>query len=158
MGIPFLATPVQTTYSFKDLVGVLDNPLLGVPFNIAGGNLGTGQITIRMLTARTELDTAADGVVMPSYVAGDSAEITIECQQTSSLHHALLGLYNLTQIAASAGDLAAWAATIIALRTVLDGSGHNLSGVAFQKVPDKAYAAKGQNVTWTLMAAFCQNT
>lgn len=149
--------PVGTTYSFKDLVGVLDSDLLSAPYQIAGGNIGVGRITIRMVTQRTEHDTAADGVVMPSYVPGASAEVTIEMQQTSDLHHELLSLYNLITTAADGGDVSEWAGISLSLRTILDGSGHYLSGVSFQKIPDKPYEAKGQNVTWTLMAAYAVN-
>lgn len=146
-------SPVGTTYSFKDLTGVLDNPLLPSPFQIAGGNIGIGRITIRMVTQRTEHDTAADGVVMPSYVPGASAEVTIEMQQTSDLHHQLVSLYNLLTTAADGGDVSSWAATVLSLRTVLDGSGHFMSGISFQKLPDKPYEAKGQNVSWVLLCA-----
>lgn len=148
---------VQTTYSFKDLTGVLNNPLLDSPYQIVGGNIGNGSLTIRMLTTRTEHEVAADGAVMPSYVAGQNAEITIEVQQTSQLHHALLALYNLLTTAADGGDISNWASTAISLRTILDGAGHFLSGVSFQKIPDKPYAAKGQNVAWILMAASAVN-
>ena len=148
---------VQITYSFKDLVGVLSNPLMGAPLQIVGGNIGLGTISIRMLTQRTEHEVGTDGVVLASYVSGQNAEITIEVQQTSALHHALLDLYNLLTTAADGGDISNWLATVISLRTILDGSGHNLSGVSFQKIPDKPYAAKGQNVTWVLMAASAVN-
>jgi len=148
---------IQTTYSFRDLVGSLTNPALQAGFPIVGGNIGTGTITIRMMTQRTEMDTAADGVVMGSYVAGDSAEVTIEMQQTSSLHHALVDLYNTLVTAANGGDVSNWLSTTLAFRTILDGSGHFMSGVGFQKLPDKPYAARGQNVTWTLLAASCVN-
>ena len=150
--------PVQTTYSFKDLTGVLACPMfLPVPFPIVGGNIGNGTITIKMITQRTEHDTAADGTVMPSYVPGQSAEVTIEVQQTSQFHHALLDLYNLLSTAADGGAIAAWASMILSLRTVLDGSGHFLSGVSFQKIPDKLYASKGGMLTWVLMAASAVN-
>lgn len=149
--------PVQTTYSFKDLTGVLTNPALGAPLQLVGGAIGLGTLTIRMLTQRTELETGADGVVMPSYVAGASAEITIEVQQTSYLHHALLALYNLLRTAADGGNLANWAATSIRLRTILDGSVHTGTGIGFQKITDKPYAAKGQNVTWTFMCSQMEN-
>ena len=149
--------PIGTTYSFKDLVGVLNNPLLSAPYQLVGGNIGLGTITIRMLTQRTEHEVGTDGVVMPSYAAGQNAEITIEIQQTSQLHHALLSLYNLLTTAANGGDVSNWAGTVIQLRTILDGSRHNLQGVSFQKIPDKPYAAKGQNVSWVLMAASAIN-
>ena len=145
------------TYSFRDLVGVLTNPLLPAPFTIAGGNIGIGQIVIRMLTQRTEHDVAADGVVMPSYIPGANAEISIEMQQTSLLHHLLLDLYNILVTASDGGDVSNWASTILNLRTILDGSGHLLSGVSFQKITDKPYAARGQKVTWVLMAADAVN-
>lgn len=145
--------PIQTTYSFRDLVGSLNNPILDGPFQLVGGNIGLGNITIRMLTQRSEFDTGTDGVVMPSYVAGESGEVTIEIQQTSALHKALLDLWNAITTATSGGDISNTFSTVISLRTILDGSGHLLSGVGFQKTPDKPYAAKGQNVSWVLMAA-----
>lgn len=144
---------VQTTYSFKDLLGVLTSPLLSAPIQLVGGFIGNGEITIRMTTQRTEMETGTDGVVMPSFIAGDSGEITIAMQQTSNLHHQLLALYNLMVTNANLGDISGWASMFISLRTVFDHSGHNLFGVAFQKIPDKPYAARGQNVTWVLMAA-----
>jgi Protein of unknown function (DUF3277) len=154
----FLATPVGTTYAFKDLTGVLNNPVaLDAPIQLVGGNIGLGELSIRMLTQRTEHEVGTDGVVMPSYVAGQNAELTIQVQQTSPLHHALLDLYNTLTSLADNGDVSGWASTTISLRTILDGSGHFLAGVSFQKIPDKPYAAKGQNVTWVLMAASCVN-
>jgi hypothetical protein len=145
---------VQTTYSFKDLLGVLVPPsAFGSPIQLVGGFIGNGEISIRMTTNRTEHETGTDGTVMPSYIAGDAGEITVQCQQTSKLHHALLTLYNAIVLAANAGDISGWATMSISLRTVFDASKHNLYGVSFQKIPDKPYAARGQNVTWVLMAA-----
>lgn len=146
-------TPVQTTYSFKDLTLTLNNPALDTPIQLAGGNIGTGALTVRMATERTKHLVGADGVVMPSYVAGDNGELSIEMQQTSALHHALLTLYNLLITLAANGDVSNWANTTIAGRTVLDGATHVFSGVSFQKIPDKPYESEGRNVTWILMAA-----
>jgi Protein of unknown function (DUF3277) len=145
-------SPVGQTYSFKDLTGVLTSDLLDAPLQLVGGNIGLGDISIRMLTQRMELETGNDGVVMPSYISGSSGEVTISVQQTSALHHALLDLYNQVVTAADGGDISGFAGISISLRTILDGSGHVLSGVGFQKTPDKPYAAKGQNVMWILMA------
>jgi hypothetical protein len=153
---PFSSTSV--TYSFKDLVGALVNSVFGVTVSLAGGNIGIGQITIAMSTARTSQDVAADGVVMPSYLAGNNGTCTIEVQQTSALHHALLGLYNLSVTAADNGDVTGWAATVISFRTQLDGSTHVLSGVSFNKIPDKPYHASGSRVSWELMACNIVNT
>jgi hypothetical protein len=105
-----------------------------------------------MGTERTVHDVAADGAVMPSYVAGDNGDVVIEVQQTSALHHALLGMYNVLKSLADAGEVATWAASFITFRTLLDGSTHRLTGVSFQRIPAKAYAAHGAKVTWNLMA------
>lgn len=152
-----MQSPVQTTYSFKDLTGVLSSPLLDGPLQIVGGNIGVGQIAIRMLTQRTEHEVAADGVVMPSYVPGSNAEVTVEVQQTSALHKALLALYNASIAAADGGDVSNWVAATLSLRTTLDGSGHFLQGLSFQKTPDKTYAARGGQVSWVLMSAYTVN-
>ena len=149
---------VGTTYSFKDLVGSITNAVFGQTILLSGGNIGFGSMTITMETARTTHDTAADGTVMPSYVAGNSGRITFVCQQTSLLHKQLLNLYNLCQQAADAFDVSGWAATSISIQTLLDGSSHKATGVSFSKIPEKPYEAQGKNVTWELMAANVVNT
>ena len=149
---------IGTTYSFKDVVGAISNPLFGVSILLTGGNIGNGSITISMGTERTTHDIAADGTVMPSYIAGNNGTVTIECQQTSVLHKALLNLYNLAATAADLDDIAGWAATNISIRTLLDGSSHQCTGVSFSKVPEKTYKAPGGNITWSFMAANIVNT
>lgn len=149
---------IGVTYSFKDLVGVLTNTTFGVSVPLTGGNIGNGSVTITMTTERTVHDVAADGTVMPSYIAGRNGTIALEIQQTSILHHELLSLYNILEERANADDVSGWASTVISFRTILDGSTHILSGVSFSKIPDKPYQAHGQNVHWSLMAADIQNS
>ena len=149
---------VGTTYSFKSLVGVLQNAVFGVTIPLTGGNIGVGEITISMATERTTHDVAADGTVMPSYAAGDNGTVVINVQETSILHKALLGLYNLCVLAANQDDVLGWAATSISFTFLIDGSIHLLSGVSFSKIPDKPYQAHGQRISWSLMAANVINT
>lgn len=141
-----------TTYSFKDTVGAIVSPLAG-PFVLAGASIGNGQMVVTMATTRSEQDTAADGAVMVSYVAGNSGNFNIECQQTSALHKYLLATNNLHQTAADADDVSNWAGLTVQLRNILDGSQHLLTGVSFSKTPDKTYASRGGMVTWSLLAA-----
>ena len=141
------------TYSFKSLVGVLKNSIVGVVIPLTGGNIGLGGITIRMTTSRTVHDVAADGTVMPSYVAGANGEVDIEVQETSILHKALLTLYNALVLQADLDDILGWAATSISFALLIDGSTHVLTGVSFDKIPDKPYQAAGQKMTWKLLAA-----
>ena|SRR5271170_5800758 len=141
------------TYSFKALTGVLVNPAFGVTIPLTGGNIRAGKFIVRMITERTEHDVAADGTVMPSYLAGDNGAVEIEVQETSVLHQGLLALYNLCVLAANNDDVSGWAATVISFRFLVDGSQHVLQGVSFQKIPDKPYEARGQRITWNMMAA-----
>jgi Protein of unknown function (DUF3277) len=144
---------VGTTYSFKSLTGVLTNSVFGVTIPLTGGNIGVGSITIRMNTTRTTHDVAADGTVMPSYIAGDNGEVDIAVQETSAIHQALLALYNLAVLAANHDDVSGWAAMAMSFVLLVDGSTHTLTGVSFEKIPDKPYEASGQKMTWKLMAA-----
>jgi hypothetical protein len=146
------------TYSFKSLTGVLTNSVFGVTVPLTGGNIGAGQFVVKMLTERSDHLVAADGTVMTSYVAGDNADLDIECQESSLLHQELLSLYNLCLLSANNDDVSGWAATSISIRMLTDGSQHNFTGVSFKKFPDKPYAAKGQNVTWGFMAANAVNS
>jgi hypothetical protein len=144
---------VGVTYSFKDLTGVITNSVFGASILLSGGNVGFGELTITMTTERTAQDVAADGTVMPSYLAGDNGTVAINVQQTSGLHHDLLDLYNQCVTAANNDDVSGWASTNMSFRTILDGSIHVLSGVSFGKIPDKPYHAAGQRIVWNLMAA-----
>jgi hypothetical protein len=139
------------TYSFKDTSGSLTNPVLPAPIVFAG-SIGVGAFTIAMHTERTVLDTAADGNVMPSYMAGDSGEFSVEAQQTSYIHQALLDLYNILKASADNGNVTNWNATTISLRNIVTGSQHLLQGVGFGKIPDKPYQAQGAKITWRLLA------
>lgn len=146
---------IGTTYSFKDLSGAITSPLAG-GFNFTG-QIGSGKITIEMLTDHGGMDTAADGTVMPFFVAGRSARVTIEVQQTSTLHKWLLFWHNLHVTASSAGEISQWAGTAMLLRNVLDGTSHTLQGVTPTKVPPKSYAASPTPVVWELLCANCNN-
>ena len=141
-----------TTYSFKDTTGAFVSPLVG-SFILAGGSLGAGQFVVSNATERTLHDTAADGAVMVTYQAGNSGELQIECQQTSAIHKFLLTWFNALIAAADSDDVTNWASASVALRNILDGSMHTLTGVSPAKTPDKTYAAAGGKVTWRLMAA-----
>jgi Protein of unknown function (DUF3277) len=146
-----LFSGIGTTYSFKDLSGAMTSPLAGA-FTFSG-EIGSGKITVENTTDHGAIDTAADGTVVPGYVAGNAGRITIECQQTSVLHKFLLYWFNLHNTVAGAGNVAQWAGSALLLRNTVDGSSHVATGVTPTKVPDKAYDKAPGNVTWTLNAA-----
>jgi hypothetical protein len=142
----------MTTYSFKDLSGAFVHPLVG-SYILGGGNIGLGQVSITMTQDRTVQDVSSDGSVMVSYIPGDNGTISIEVQQTSDLHDFLLNWFNVCKTAADAGDVGFWAAGVVSIRNLVDGSVHTATGVSPGKVPDKVYQAQGQKITWTLPAA-----
>jgi hypothetical protein len=139
-----------TTYSFLDLSGALAHPDLGA-YVFTGE--GVGQVTITMQTENTAHDIAADGQVMVSKIAGHNAQIQINCQQTSAVHKWLLAAHNALYLA----DTDAWAKMTALLRNTSDGTSHAITGMSFGKIPDKAYAAQGAMITWTLWAADVQS-
>jgi len=138
-------------YSFKDVLGAFEHPQAGA-FAFAG-EIGEGSIALANATERSALQTAADGNVVTSYVAGRSGSCTIEAQQTSEIHKFLLDWFNIISTAADGGDVSQWASATLSFRSITDGSYHNLTGVSPSKVPDKTYAATVGTVTWVLMAA-----
>lgn len=148
---------ISTTYSFVDTAGSLTNPILGNSPIVFAGEIGMGQFEVEMITPRTVHDVAADGTVMPSYIAGDNGRVTVQVQQTSILHKELLSLYNDLLVAAAGGDVSNWANSTLSLRNTVDGSQHLCTGVSFEKVPNKVYTAEGQKITWPLMSASIQN-
>jgi len=139
-----------TTYSFKDLTGVIAHPY-ATAFKLVGA--GIGEIQIVMTTDRTQHDIAADGSVMVSKIEAFNGTIKISCQQTSDLHKFLIGLQNYLDTAPASQ----WALITIALRNATDGISHFATGVSFGKRADKSYKAQGQNVDWTLHAADIQS-
>ncbi len=143
-----MAGSIGTTYSFLDLSGSLLSPVAGTL--LFGGQLGIGHITFINTTEHTAQDTASDGVVMPSFVAGDAGAIQIECQQTSLAHKFLVSWLNYLKTASMGGDISNWASSFGAWRNTVDGSVHQAYGISPQKIPDKSYAAQGGRVTWTL--------
>jgi hypothetical protein len=142
---------IGTTYSFKDLSGAMSSSL-APPFAFAG-QLGVGKITVEYVTEHGLMETAADGTVLPVFVAGRAGRITIDVQQTSKFHHYLILWHNLHVTKCTQGDISEWANSAILMRNTLDGSSHEAQGVIPTKIPDKAYAASPTMITWTLLCA-----
>ena len=140
----------QTTYSFTDLAGSISHPTFG---SYIFDGTGVGSVTVTKSTDRTTHDIAADGSVMVSKIAGNNGAISIEVQQTSSIHKWLLAWFNaLWQLPTSE-----WASTSIMLRNTATGTRHICSGISPQKEPDTPHQAQGQTLTWTLLCADITN-
>lgn len=142
--------PRMSTYSFLDVTGSITHPSVGA-YTFTGE--GIGEMSVSMSTDRTAHDVAADGAVMVSKLAGSNGTITIQAQQTSSLHNWLLNWYNYLY----AADTDEWAQSNILIRAPKMGRSHVATGVSPQKIGDTPYQAQGQRVTWTLMCADLQS-
>ncbi len=136
----------HTTYSFLDMSGSLSHTLLG---DYVFTGQGVGSLTVSYSTEKSAHNVAADGVVMVSKIAGHNGMLTISCQQTSALHKWLLKSSNTLYDA----ETAQWAQMSATLRNTSDGTSHIVKGISFGKHPDKAYAAQGGMVNWSLFAA-----
>ncbi len=140
----------HTTYSFLDLSGAIAHPQLGA-YTFTGE--GVGEVVIAMSTDKTAHDVGADGSIMVSRIAGDNGTITVKCQQTSLVHKWLLAAFN----ALKAADVDQWAQMAATLRNTSDGTSHVITGISFNRIPDKSYQAQGQMISWVLMAADIQS-
>ena len=139
-----------TTYGFADLAASINHPTFG---SYLFDGTGVGSVTVAKATDRTAHDVAADGSVMVSKIAGNNGTVTIEVQQTSSLHKWLSAWFNaLWQLPTSE-----WASTSMTLRNTATGTRHIISGISPQKEPDTPYQSQGQRVSWTLMCAEITN-
>src|ERR1039457_779601 len=143
---------MASTYSFADVSGSFQHPIAGVTL-LSGGNIGLGKFTISMTAEQTTMEATADGTVIISAIENDIGSMTIEMNQSSSLHSFLLGWYNAISTLKKLGDVTNWATACISLRAMLDGSFHTLTGVAPGKVPAKTYGANSAVIIWTLLAA-----
>ena len=90
-----------STYSFTDVNATINCPGYG-SYSIQGE--GIGDMTVSKTTDRSVHDVASDGSVMVSKIAGNNGSVSINAQQTSSLHKYLQGLFNYCWQA----DTSAW--------------------------------------------------
>lgn len=142
--------PATSTYSFLDLSGAVAHPALGA-YTFTGE--GVGEVVISSATEKSSHDVAADGSILVSKIAGNNGSISISVQQNSPVDTWLLAAYNYL-INANADEWAQMAAT---LRSASFNRTHILTGMSFQKKPDRSYQAQGQRVNWVLMVADIQD-
>lgn len=139
----------HTTYSFTDVEAVISHPSYG-QFSMNGE--GIGSFSVSKVTERSQQNVAADGNVMTSKVAGNNGTVTVNAQQTSSLHGWLQGLFNYLWSAPTSE----WAQISLTIRAPKMGKAITCSYGAFQKEPDEPFEAQGQDVAWVLLFADIQ--
>lgn len=139
----------MSVYSFTDCSLVLRHPSLGV-LTLTG--TGLGSVAINMRADRTTMDTAADGRVMISKIKDRSATATIQVQQDSEVNQTLLKWYNYLESAPTIE----WAQITGTLTSPQTHEQIVMKDAAFQKLPDRSYSAQGQQNSYSLMIADCQ--
>lgn len=138
-----------STYSFTDITATISHPSYG-DYSIQGE--GIGDLTIAKTTDRSQHDVASDGSIMVSKIAGNNGTVTINAQQTSSLHKFLQGLFNYCWQA----DTSEWAQISMTVTAPKMGKTFYCTAGSFGKEPDEPFQAQGQRVAWTLMFADVQ--
>lgn len=139
----------MSVYSFTDCSLVLRHPSLGV-LTLTG--TGLGSVAINMRADRTTMDTAADGRIMISKIKDRSATATIQVQQDSEVNQTLLKWYNYLESAPTIE----WAQITGTLTSPQTFEQIIMKDAAFQKLPDRSYGAQGQQNSYSLMIADCQ--
>jgi len=143
----------NTIYSFKDLTGAFSHKLAGqIVFGGTTGRIGLGQITIHMANDVTTHEIGVDGGIIPFVIPVYNGVVTIQCQQTSTLHKFLLNWYDYLKVQEYIENVENWANAAMILKNIVDGTSHSITGISPQVNPDKVYSAQGGNVTWSLMA------
>lgn len=141
--------PKHSTYSFTDINATISHPAYG-SYDIQGE--GIGDLNISKVTDRTTHDVAADGNIMVSKVAGNNGNVTINAQQTSTLHNWLQGLYNYLWNA----DTSQWAQISMTVIAPKMSKTYYCTGGAFVKEPDEPFQSQGQRVSWGILFADVQ--
>lgn len=134
----------HSTYSFTDIAATISHPGYG-SYSIQGE--GIGDMTITKLTDRSVHDVAADGSIMTSKIAGNNGNVTINAQQTSSLHNFLQGMFNYLW-SASTDE---WAKISLTVRAPKMQKTYYCTGGAFVKEPDEQFQSQGQKIPWVLL-------
>ena len=141
--------PKHSTYSFTDINATISHPAYG-SYDIQGE--GIGDLSISKVTDRTTHDVAADGNIMVSKVAGNNGNVTINAQQTSTLHNWLQGLFNYLWNA----DTSQWAQISMTITAPKMSKTYYCTGGAFVKEPDEPFQSQGQRVSWGILFADVQ--
>ena len=142
---------MATTFAFRNVVGSFTDPDVGT-FTFKG-QIGLKHITIKNATERGVLDTASDGGIMISYVAGASGGADIVMQQTSSFDEYLNNWANTKFTNAENGNADNFGAAAIKVTDTLSGKTKTLTGVFPTKIPDYPVGNTGADITWAILAA-----
>ena len=138
-----------STYSFTDINATISHPSYG-SYTIQGE--GIGDLTISKATDRSSHDIASDGSVMVSKIAGNNGNVSINAQQTSSLHSFLQGMFNYLWLA----ETNEWAQISITVKAPNMNKTYFGTGGSFTKEPDEPFQAQGQRVSWNILFADIQ--
>lgn len=134
----------HSTFSFTDIDATISHPSYG-SYSIQGE--GIGDMSITKLTDRSVHDVAADGSIMTSKIAGNNGNVTINAQQTSTLHNFLQGMFNYLW-GASTDE---WAKISLTIRAPKMQKTYYCTGGAFVKEPDEQFQSQGQKLPWVLL-------
>ena len=127
------------SYSFLDVIASFGGPTGA--FNLNNG-IEEGGIKITMRGEKNIMTVGADGKVMHSLRADNSAEVSIRLLKTSPTNALLNTMYNLQRI-----DSTLWGQNVITLNHAI-GDEVVATQVAFKKQPDVVYSEAGGMNEW----------
>lgn len=137
---------MQDAYSFSDASAVFSHDSMGTLTMVGTGVVN---VTVAMTGDRTTMDVAADGTVMTSKIRDRRGSVAIQLQQNSKANLTLLKWYNSLEDA----DSTQWDKITAVIKSPKNGEVYTCKRGAFQKLPEKSYAAQGQTMTWNFLFA-----
>jgi hypothetical protein len=143
--------PQLASYSFLDSHATFNGPSGNYNVGSGSGNAEEG-ITVEMLGDKDTQTTGADGSIMHSLHASDSAKVTIRLLKSSLVNALLNGSYNSDKQSGLT-----WGQNNITITHSVLGDVITLTNLAFIRQPPLNYAVEGGLLEWELQGRVDEN-
>jgi Protein of unknown function (DUF3277) len=132
----------MNTYSFVDVSASLNGPTGTVDLGYGSAVADEG-ITTEMVGEKNTMLTGADGRVMHSLHAENSARVTVRLLKVSPINQILMGMFDAQALVSGL-----WGQNVIVIRQIQSGDITTASQCAFRRRPNISYAKDGDIVNW----------
>lgn len=136
----------MAAYSFLDIKGAIAGPGGTIQIGMGSGAADEG-ITFERTEDRNTMQTGADGEVMHSLHASDSATVRVRLLKTSTTNGKLNEMFKSQRRSSSQ-----WGRNVISIQDYVRGDRVTASEVAFTGEPALSYGKTGNVNEWTFHA------
>lgn len=135
-------------YSFQDFTLTLEQDGFATLSTVGQG---IGEASVSQNESKNDSQVASDGVVVFSKIRDDRGSLSLNLQQTSSLHKLLIKRFNELYYDT---DTTNWASMNGVLKNKSTGEQKILKGIAFTTIPQNSHQRTAQMVTWEFDVAY----